>query len=99
MHLQRRMTGAEPFQQGRLRDPKDDGFGTRHAYDAGNVGGGGGDVLLERRHGVLDALGVWQQRLPELGQSIPARLALHQRLPDAPFELDEPSLHRRLVDA
>ena len=47
---------------------------------------------------VLDALGVRQQGLTELGQSIPARLALHQRLPDAPFEFDQPPLHGRLVD-
>jgi hypothetical protein len=87
----------EAFQQRRLRDAKDDGFGARHPDHAGDVGGGGRDVLLERRHRELDALGVRQQGQPELGQSIPARLALHQRLPDAPFEFDEPPLHRRLL--
>ena len=40
-----------------------------------------------------------QQGLSEIGQSIPARLALHQCLPDAPFEFCEPPLHRRLIDA
>ena len=87
-------------QQRRLRDAgRRSAPGRSRGSTPATSARGGRELLLERRHRLLDALGMRQQLLAELGQAIAGRLALHQRLAEAALEFGEPPLHGRLVDA
>ena len=88
----------EAIEQRRLRDAEHQRLGAGHANDADGVAPVGLDLLLEREHRLLDALCVRQHLLAEFGQPVARRVALHERPPDAPLELQQAALHRRLVD-
>jgi len=99
LDMQARIAVVKSLDQAGGGQAHDDRLGTGHAHDADGGAPLGLHPLLERRHGVGDALRMRKHGLPEFGQLVAGRLALHQALAQAALQLRETPLHRGLIDA
>src|SRR5688572_29733742 len=91
------MPFVEAFEQSRLCKPSDDRLGAGEPHDPELAALDGGALLIERLHGMLDALGVRKHLQAELGQAVAAGMTLHQLAADLLFQFDESALHRGLA--
>ena len=83
----------------RSRQAVSDGRGTGQAYCAGEVLAAGCQTPFQRRHRVFDPLGIRLQLLCELGEPVAPDAALDKPAPEAPFKLNEATVHSGLVHA
>ncbi|MEP6840990.1 MAG: hypothetical protein ABJA75_23275 [Bradyrhizobium sp.] len=92
------MEGLESIDQSGLRHPVNDRLRARDPNDTCQFARGVRHPSFQISDGAFDALGIGQQRLAKLSQTIAGGLARHQLTTQPPFQFAHAPMNRRLAE-